>query len=59
MDQRVAVEIAQPKPGVAREENRGERRKGGKSEKWMNRSNKDASDRKNKGFRKNKKDHRR
>lgn len=59
MDQKVAVEIAQPKPGVSENERRIGKRDDGKPETWLKRRNKDTSDRKNKGFRKNKKEHNR
>jgi ATP-dependent RNA helicase DeaD len=60
MDQKVAVEIAQPKPGFAHKENgNGNREKNRKPEKWLKRRNKGTSDRKNEGFRKNKKDRKR
>jgi ATP-dependent RNA helicase DeaD len=59
MDQKVAVEIAQPKPGISEDERRFGKREDGKPEKWLKRRNKDTSDRKIKGFRKNKKEHNR
>jgi ATP-dependent RNA helicase DeaD len=56
MDQRVAVEIAQPKPGSPENESRGGKREGGKPEKWLKRRNKDTSDIRKKGSGKNSKD---
>jgi ATP-dependent RNA helicase DeaD len=56
MDQKVAVEIAQPKPEFAEKEREGSKREGRKPEKWLKRRNNDTSDRSNKWFRKNKKD---
>ena len=57
MDQKVAVEIAQPKPGFAENEIKSGKQEGGKPEKWLKRRNKDTSNKRNKGFRKNKQDH--
>ncbi len=59
MDQKVAVEIAQPKPGFSEDERGSSKSDEGNPEKWLKRRNKGTSDRKNKGFRKNKKEHNR
>ncbi len=58
MDRRVAVEIAQPKPEGSEPEIHGEKRRDRKPEKWLDRKNKGNSERKDKGFRKKRKDHR-
>jgi ATP-dependent RNA helicase DeaD len=59
MDQKIAVEIAQPKPGFNGEESRVGKRERGKSENWLKRKDKNTSERKNKSFRNNKRGHNR